>query len=89
MASLCLGVERFMFDLPRFMKMAGVFCCFYKSPLERVIAYEKTFLQKGVMLSSVEAWWASLCARPFDGAQGDTPFLDIICSQCLLIGYYS
>jgi hypothetical protein len=26
------------------------------------------------MLSSVEAWWASLCARPFDGAQGDTPF---------------
>jgi len=27
------------------------------------------------MLSSVEAWWAGLCARPFDGAQGDTPFL--------------
>jgi hypothetical protein len=25
------------------------------------------------MLSSVEAWWAGLCAQPFDGAQGDTP----------------
>ncbi|SDP06755.1 hypothetical protein SAMN05428975_0199 [Mucilaginibacter sp. OK268] len=25
------------------------------------------------MLSSVEAWWAGLCALPFDGAQGDTP----------------
>ena len=24
------------------------------------------------MLSSVEAWRASLCALPFDGAQGDT-----------------
>jgi hypothetical protein len=24
------------------------------------------------MLSSVEAWWAGLCALPFDGAQGDT-----------------
>jgi hypothetical protein len=33
------------------------------------------------MLSSVEAWWAGLCARPFDGAQGDIPleeFFDII-----------
>ena len=30
------------------------------------------------MLSSVEAWWAGLCALPFDGAQGDTP----------LLGYY-
>jgi hypothetical protein len=26
------------------------------------------------MLSSVEAWWAGLCALPFDGAQGDTHF---------------
>ena len=25
------------------------------------------------MLSSVEAWWAGLCALPFDGAQGDNP----------------
>jgi hypothetical protein len=25
------------------------------------------------MLSSVEAWWAGLCALPFDGAQHDTP----------------
>jgi len=25
------------------------------------------------MLSPVEAWWAGLCALPFDGAQGDTP----------------
>jgi hypothetical protein len=25
------------------------------------------------MLSSVEAWWAGLCALPFDGAQGDSP----------------
>jgi hypothetical protein len=40
----------------------------------REIAHQKTFLQKGVMLSPVEAWWASLCAQPFDGAQGDTPF---------------
>jgi hypothetical protein len=30
------------------------------------------------MLSSVEAWWASLCALPFDGAQGDSH----------LFGYY-
>ena len=28
--------------------------------------------QRGVMLSPVEAWWAGLCALPFDGAQGDT-----------------
>ncbi|MDN5289060.1 MAG: hypothetical protein JWR38_5334 [Mucilaginibacter sp.] len=27
------------------------------------------------MLSSVEAWWAGPYARPFDGAQGDSPFL--------------
>jgi hypothetical protein len=26
------------------------------------------------MLSSVEAWWAGLCARPFDGAQDGSPF---------------
>jgi hypothetical protein len=31
--------------------------------------------EEDVMLSSVEAWWAGLCAQPFDGAQGDTPFL--------------
>jgi len=24
------------------------------------------------MLSFIEAWWAGLCALPFDGAQGDT-----------------
>ncbi len=30
-------------------------------------------LRRGVMLSSVEAWWAGLYALPFDGAQGDTP----------------
>jgi hypothetical protein len=30
------------------------------------------------MLSSVEAWWAGLCALPFDGAQGDSH----------LFGYY-
>jgi hypothetical protein len=35
---------------------------------------KRHFYKKGVMLSSVEAWWAGLCARPFDGAQGDTPF---------------
>ena len=29
------------------------------------------------MLSTAEAWWAGLCTRPFDGAQGDNPFLDI------------
>jgi hypothetical protein len=28
------------------------------------------------MLSSVEVWWAGLCALPFDGAQGDTPRLE-------------
>jgi hypothetical protein len=27
---------------------------------------------KAVMLSRVEAWWAGLCALPFDVAQGDT-----------------
>jgi hypothetical protein len=37
------------------------------------------------MLSSVEAWWAGLCALPFDGAQGDNPLfhmflpLPVIC----------
>ncbi|MDN5289395.1 MAG: hypothetical protein JWR38_5669 [Mucilaginibacter sp.] len=41
------------------------------------------------MLSSVDASWASLCARPFDGAQGDSPLLVIIRSSCLLMGYYS
>ena len=35
--------------------------------------------RKAVMLSSVEAYWAGLCAQPFDGAQGDSPpFCDII-----------
>jgi hypothetical protein len=34
--------------------------------------------KKGVMLSSVEAWWAGLYALLFDGAQGDSP----------LFGYY-
>jgi len=29
--------------------------------------------KKAVMLSSIEAWWAGLCAPPFDGAQGDNP----------------
>ena len=32
-----------------------------------------SYSKKGVMLSSVEAWWAGLCALPFDGAQGDSP----------------
>jgi len=40
------------------------------------------------MLSSVEAWWAGLCALPFDGAQGDSLFLVIILSLCLFISYY-
>ncbi|SDP96526.1 hypothetical protein SAMN05428975_4258 [Mucilaginibacter sp. OK268] len=41
------------------------------------------------MLSSVEAWWAGLCAPPFDGAQGDNPaFCDIIDVLCLMMGYY-
>jgi len=31
-------------------------------------------LEKDAMLSSVEAWWAGLCALPFDGAQGDNLF---------------
>jgi len=30
--------------------------------------------KKDVMLSSVEAWWVGICAQPFDGAQGDSPF---------------
>ena len=30
-------------------------------------------LLMAVMLSSVEAWWADLCALPFNGAQGDSP----------------
>jgi hypothetical protein len=34
-----------------------------------------SYFKKGVMLTSVEAWWAGLCALPFDGAQGDSPFL--------------
>ena len=29
------------------------------------------------MVSSVEPWWAGLCARPFDGAQGDIPLFVI------------
>jgi len=29
------------------------------------------------MLSSVEAWWADLCARPFDGAQGDSLLINL------------
>ena len=53
-----------------------------KFPLESVIDREMAGLKKGVMLSIVEAWWAGLCALPFDGAQGDT-------SSCLFMGYYS
>jgi len=29
--------------------------------------------KKAVMLSSVEAWWAGLCARLCDDAQSDSP----------------
>jgi hypothetical protein len=29
------------------------------------------------MLSSVEAWWAGLCALPFEGTQGGNPFLTL------------
>ncbi|MBB6109019.1 hypothetical protein SAMN05421821_103256 [Mucilaginibacter lappiensis] len=30
------------------------------------------------MLSSVEAWWAGLCALPFDGTQGDIPIFETL-----------
>ncbi|SDP77874.1 hypothetical protein SAMN05428975_2700 [Mucilaginibacter sp. OK268] len=30
------------------------------------------------MLSTVEAWRAGLCARPFDGAQGDNPTVFLV-----------
>ncbi|SDP97937.1 hypothetical protein SAMN05428975_4558 [Mucilaginibacter sp. OK268] len=54
------------------------------------VALSKHSLKKDVMLSTVEAWWAGLCALPFDGAQGDSPaFCDIIDVLCLLMGYYS
>ena len=33
--------------------------------------------KQGVMVSSVEPWWAGLYAPPFDGAQGDTPFFSL------------
>jgi hypothetical protein len=42
------------------------------------IACQSWPFQNGVMLSSVEAWWAGLCALPFDGAQGDTLLLNTI-----------
>jgi hypothetical protein len=29
------------------------------------------------MLSAVEAWWADLCALPFDGTQGDSPLFRV------------
>jgi hypothetical protein len=40
------------------------------------------------MLSSVEAWWVGLCARPFDGAQGDTHLFGHYFSLCFFMGYY-
>ena len=40
------------------------------------------------MLSSVEAWWAGLCALPFDGAQGDSPLFRYYLFVMYSHGYY-
>ncbi|MDN5289113.1 MAG: hypothetical protein JWR38_5387 [Mucilaginibacter sp.] len=36
------------------------------SLFKRATTHEKVLIKKDVMLSSVEAWWAGLCALPFD-----------------------
>jgi len=43
--------------------------------LMKVTLIIRAAIQKAVMLSSVEAWRAGICALPFDSAQGDTPLL--------------
>ena len=55
--------------------------------MDQAIAHQTAVNKKAVMLSTVEAWWASLYAPPFDGAQVDSPFLESSNSFCLLMGY--
>jgi len=51
-------------------------CCITpSSPSRGKESHEAWAFKQGVMLSSVEAWWAGLCALPFDGAQDDSPLL--------------
>ena len=36
------------------------------------------FTKKDVMLSPVEVWWVGLYTLPFDGAQGDTLYENLM-----------
>jgi hypothetical protein len=46
----------------------------FKYPMPLSLIWGADISKKGCHAEPVEAWWAGLCAQPFNGAQGDSPF---------------